>query len=328
MKRILIFGALLALIFALMLCSCKDNGDSNDTSGNNPPPPAELLYEVNQDHAIVIGALEETTEIVVPSTYKGKPVTKIAAGAFKSNDDIVSLVIEGGVTEIGAEAFKDCKNLATIELGNDLKKIGDSAFMNCKLITGVQIPQGLTYLGVKAFKGCLNLENINLPDGLKYVGEDFIFGCEKVKYDMYKNGDYEDKYLGNWLVEYANREARSISLKEGTVGILSYAFYQMSNLRTIVLPQGLKYVGSHAFFFCYNTTVVTLNSDLEYIGMYAFYRLQKVKAITIPQSVQTIGVNAFEKCVELTITCEASSAPEGFEAGWNGGREVIYAGQN
>ncbi len=290
--------------------------------------PTELIYKDYGDYVTVIGALEETTDLVIPSTYNGKPVKGIADGAFKSNEDIYSLIIKGGVVEIGAEAFKDCKNLQRLVLGNDVKKIGDSAFMNCSSIFEVQIPSGAEHIGVKAFKGCSVLEDINLPNGLKYIGEDFILDCPNIKYDMYKNGDFEDKYIDNWLVEYANRDARSISLKQGTVGILSYAFYQMTNLRVIDLPQGVTYVGSHAFFFCYNITVVNLNSDLEYIGMYAFYRLQKLKTITIPLSVKTIGMKAFEKCVALTITCEAQGAQDGWQNDWNGEREVIYAGQN
>lgn len=290
--------------------------------------PTDLIYEEHNDHVVVIGAMEQTTDLVIPSTYNGKPVTKIADGAFKSNEDIYTLIIEGGVAEIGKEAFKDCKNLQKVVFGDDLKKISDSAFMNCSGIYEAPIPNGLEYIGAKAFKGCSFLESINLPDGLRYLGEDFILDCPNVKYDMYTNGEVQDKYLGNWLIEYADREARSIVLKEGTVGIASYAFYQMTNLRTIHMPAGVKYIGSHAFFFCYNVTVVNLNSDLEYIGMYAFYRLQKLKTITIPLSVTTIGMKTFEKCVALTITCEAEKAPEGFGQDWNGGREVIYAGQN
>lgn len=288
---------------------------------------SSLIVEEYDDHVVLVGISEEEVDIVVPKTYNGKPITKIKESAFESNESILSLTITGNITTIGKNAFKGCKNLKKISLGPDMKVLEESCFMDCTSIYEIYLPEKLEYLGNKAFKGCKQLTDINLPDGLKYLGEDFILDCEYIVYDIYENEGYQDKYIDNWLIEYANREARSLVFKEGTVGIASYAFYQMANLRTIVIPQGVKYIGSHAFFFCYNVTVVTLNEDLEFIGMYAFYRLQKLSKITIPRSVTTIGMKAFEKCVALTITCEAEDTTN-FGLDWNGEREVIYVKQD
>ncbi len=292
--------------------------------------PTELAYEEHDDYVVVTGLAEETNDIIIPATYNSKPVTKIANGAFAKNDDIYSLTILGSVTEIGAEAFKGCENLQRVVIADKIKVIGDSAFMDCSGFYEIVIPNGAEYIGAKAFKGCTLLEDINLPDSVNYLGEDFILDCPSIKYDLFTNGEGQDLYIDNWLIKYGDTNARTAVFKEGTVGIASYAFYKMSNLRTINTTPGLKYIGSHAFFYCYNVKVLNFTSDVKYIGMYAFYNLRKLEAVTIPDSVETIGMKAFGACYSLTqITCEATEEKPGYGQEWHGGREVVFAnGEN
>ena len=291
--------------------------------------PTPLAYEEHDDYVVVTGLLEEANDIIIPATYNSKPVKKIAPGAFSGRDNIYSLIILGSVEEIGNDAFKGCTNLQRITLASTVKVIGDSAFMNCSSFYEIKIPNGVEYIGVKAFKGCTLLENINLPDSIEFLGEDFNFDCPNIKYELFTNGEGQDMYLNNWLIEYGDLNARTAVFKEGTVGIYSYAFYKMSNLRTVNIPSGVKYIGSHAFFSCYNIKVLTFARDVKYIGMYAFYNLRKMEKVTIPGTVEVIGMKAFADCFSLVITCEATQEKPGYANDWHGGREVIFAnGEN
>ena len=282
---------------------------------------SEVICEEYEDYAVLTGLATEENDIIIPEAYNGKPIKKIADGAFLGNDKIYSVALPNSLIEIGKEAFKGCKNLHKVTLGSSLEIIGDGAFFECSDVLELNIPQTLKYLGQKAFKGCTKLENINLPDGLKFLGEDFILDCPNLIYDYHN----ENKYTDNWLIEYTTRDVRLLDLKEGIVGIASYAVYNFSNLRTISLPDTVTFIGSHAFFFCYNVTKVELSNNLEYIGMYAFYRNIKLVSIVIPESVETIGTKAFDKCSKLIINCVTGAEKEGFESGWNGEREVIYS---
>jgi hypothetical protein len=107
MKKIiaLLSVALLSIAcLALTACGPKD-------PGNNPPPAAECKLELEQKrmgaeiYYVVIGIGEETsTDIVIPATYNGNPITAIAENAF-FGETLTSVVIGSNVTSIGSGAF-------------------------------------------------------------------------------------------------------------------------------------------------------------------------------------------------------------------------------
>jgi len=279
-----------------------------------------LSYEELDSYIVITGCGNEETELYIPSEYNGKPVKAIAKDAFKDNDKLTIAYLSDSIKTISKSAFEGCDNLKTVKMPSGLESLESKAFASCVSLTEINLPNGIKSIGQRAFKGCTLLTKINLPNSIDYLGEDFILDCPSVTFEEYENC----KYIDNWLIECTKKDIRLLTIRDGTVGIYSYAFYYFDNLRNITIPSTVKYIGSHAFFFCYNVTVINLSAGLEYIGMYAFYRCQKATSIVIPESVDTIGMKAFEYCVKLTINCEAEAEKEGFEPSWNGGREVIY----
>lgn len=69
-------------------------------------------------------------DIIIPSTYMGKPVTNI-----------------------GDKAFYDC-NLTSVEIPASVTSIGDYAFNSCGKLTSITIPDSVTSIGNNAFCGC------------------------------------------------------------------------------------------------------------------------------------------------------------------------------
>lgn len=55
-------------------------------------------------------------DVVIPDTYNGIPVTKIAENAFRGNKNITSATIGRNIDYIGKEAFLGCDNLSTVYL--------------------------------------------------------------------------------------------------------------------------------------------------------------------------------------------------------------------
>ena len=110
----------------------------------------------------------EPKEIIIPSSYRGKPVTSIGARAFEWFDlRHVKVTIPDSITVIGRSAFKDCSGISRISIGKSVTKIGDGAFENCKSLNSVNIPEALTYLGDNAFIECSNLQSeIIIPDAV------------------------------------------------------------------------------------------------------------------------------------------------------------------
>lgn len=56
----------------------------------------------------------DNIDLLIPSTYNGKTVTKIAAYTFAENDTIASVTIPESIVSIGDGAFEECANLKTI----------------------------------------------------------------------------------------------------------------------------------------------------------------------------------------------------------------------
>ena len=83
---------------------------------------------------------------------------------------------------------------------------------------------------------------------------------------------------------------KSISIPSSVKSIVTYAFYQCSELETVSFEE---------------------KSNLTTIGECSFQQCGKLKSISIPSSVKSIGNGAFVQCSELA---GSRSDPRGFAA--------------
>lgn len=128
----------------------------------------------------VVGKNTDKTDIVIKSSYKGKPVTSIGALAFDNCYNLMSVSIPNSVTSIGAFAFDDCYNLVSISIPNSVTTIGNSAFQGCSGLTSVTIPGSVTSIGYRAFYNCVGLTSITFEDGVTTIGEGSFQDCSKL----------------------------------------------------------------------------------------------------------------------------------------------------
>ena len=75
------------------------------------------------------------TDVVIPDTYEGLPVTSIGNGAFTQCTSLTNVVIPDSVTNIDRWAFSYCTNLESIVIPDSVTSIGDYAFFNCTSLT-------------------------------------------------------------------------------------------------------------------------------------------------------------------------------------------------
>ena len=102
------------------------------------------------------------------------------------------------------------------------------------------------------------------------------------------------------------------------------------NITEVTIPCEVTSIGDAAFLYCSSLETITFeeNSQLLSIGDNAFEGCNNLESITIPNNVTSIGVNAFYNCSSLTIFCEASSEPSGWDSYWNySNRPVYWAGE-
>ncbi len=206
----------------------------------------------------------------------------------------------------------------------------------------VVLPDGLRRIGTRAFSKLFSLTEINIPDSVRSVG---YAAFEATGFDEASHYTDGGLYIGNWLVKVENAARTSFTVREGTVGVAdgkdtalfptqaqkvsrlslpsslkyvgarSFARLKITELQ---LPAGLKTLGNGGFADCFYLTAVNLGecTQLESIGEGAFIQAA-ISEITIPESVVTVGELVFNhNTVDLTIHCEVSAQPDGWDEDW------------
>ncbi len=255
------------------------------------------------------------TDITVPSTYKGKPVTAIGNNAF-FNTDVTSIIIPDSVTSIGMYAFLSCYSLAEIYLGSNVSEIEESAFSFCSNLTNISVSaentryhsQGnclietqskalilwcknsvipddgsVTSINNYAFLAIVDLTGISIPYCVTFIGSYAIYLCvdlASIQVDA-RNPRYYG--IGNCLID---RESNTLIL----------------GCKNSVIPDdgSIKAIGENAFKNCRGLTTIIIPDGVTSISDFAFEECTGLSSIVIPDSGNSIGRNAFLGCFNLT----------------------------
>ena len=119
----------------------------------------------------------QDARIVVPATYNGAPVTKIAEGAFASNNSFYEIILPSSITEIGAKAFSYCKGLKTIKIPSGVKYLERETFVGCTALESVVLSGEIIQILERCFASCTSLKQINLPGTLLKIWEYAFYNC-------------------------------------------------------------------------------------------------------------------------------------------------------
>ena len=191
------------------------------------------------------------TNLVIPSEYKGLPVTSIGENAFNRCNNLINVEIPSTVTMIGKMAFYSCSSLQNVVLSEGLKSIGVEAFYECSSLNNCNIPSTVYSIGARAFSYCESLKSIEIPSGVITIQDSVFSAC--------------------WNL-------RSVIINEGVINISSNAFCSCINLMSIVLPSSIKCIEDNAFSSCdklvevYNLSSLNImkgSKENGYIGNYA-----------------------------------------------------------
>ena len=91
----------------------------------------------------------------------------------------------------------------------------------------------------------------------------------------------------------------SITLKEGTTGIASYAFSGCTSLASISIPNSVTTIREWAFSGCSSLTNINIPNSVTQIDWKTFYGCSSLTDINIPNTVTNIASSAFEGCSSL-----------------------------
>ena len=192
---------------------------------------AMFTWETSETEASVTGIADGVTEtdLVIPSTYNGLPVTTIKGTAFEE-ENLTSLVIPSSVTSIGQNAFKNSTGLTNIELPDSVTSLGTSAFYGSSIET-IKLSENLATIDKNTFYGS-KLRSITIPSSVTLINDSAFTEC----YDL-----------------------AEVNLSEGLITIRSYAFSNCTSLTSITIPSTVTTIGTQRSFQNSGLTSVTYN---------------------------------------------------------------------
>ncbi len=122
-------------------------------------------------HKYVGGGLTAT----VPTTLKGKKVTRLSNLLFNGNKDLTEITIPSGIKVYddggpgGNGIFRGCSALRKVNLPADMPLIPSYCFAGCTTLSSITLPANITEIGYAAFKGCTSLNNVTIPSKVEKI---------------------------------------------------------------------------------------------------------------------------------------------------------------
>ena len=216
-----------------------------DDGAWNPWASVELRYIATSDgmgYSVYSTYSDTDTEIIIPATYEGMPVTSVGHYSFQHDAKLSSITIPDSVTSIGNQAFMDCTGLTSVVIGNSVTSIGNHAFRDCTGLTSVVIPDSVTSIGYRAFSNCTSLTSVVIGNSVTSIGSETFDLCKSLS---------------------------SITIPDSVTSIGYRAFNFCSDLTTITIPDSVASIEGYAFSGCYkllkydfssHTSIPTLGS--------------------------------------------------------------------
>lgn len=157
-------SCLLAAVMLLGMCMFVPAAAAAETADG-------LVYEEANGEITITGYTGAGGEVVIPAEIDNKPVTQIAAQAFRVSKvpaalNITKITIPDSVTTMGNGVFFGCSNLQEVVFPENVSIPSTaSMFRDCTALQSITVPKNVTALNMYMFQNCESLETISFPEG-------------------------------------------------------------------------------------------------------------------------------------------------------------------
>ena len=234
-----------------------------------------------------------SSDVVIPATYRGLPVTEIGEEAFRRELYIESIEIPSSIHKFYEDAFGEdgalltvkfngtisewcsiefepessplerCENLyinnelvTELVIPDTVTEIKEDVFASYKKLTRVVISNSVTSIGDGAFSACDSLISVEIGDSVTSIGERAFDYCDSLtNITVSTNNDTYQSIDGN------------LYTKDGTV-LIQYAIGKSDTSFTI--PHSVTSIGRSAFSGCSSLTSVAFSDTTTWYKVYSY----------------------------------------------------------
>ena len=350
MKKIMSIALVLMLMLPLIPQGIISLPTSAATYG-------DLTYTISNGKVTITDCKTEVTEVVIPSTIEGYPVTSIGDVAFYNCTLLESIIIPNSITSIAEHAFHQCENLMSITLPDGITSIERYTFIHCESLERITIPDSVTSIGDSAFSSCYSLTSITIPDSVTSIGNSAFSSCASLTSIAIPDSVTS---IGNGTFAWCSN-LTSIEMPSVT-NIGNEAFMSCKKLANITIPNSVTNIGNGVFSYCdsltsisisngnpfyhtdgnclietetktliqgFDDSVIPADGSVTNIEDYAFKGCADLSSVDIPDGVTRIGASAFSNCFSLTrisISCSVTSIKKDAFSGCYRLKTVYYLG--
>ena len=306
------------------------SGWSESFSGVTVRVAVPFTYSTDADNKVTItGCLNSCpSDVVIPSSIEGHPVTAIGDAAFQGKG-LTSVTFPDSLVSIGNWAFEN-NSLTSVTLPASLTTLSAGAFY-INSLTSVTVPSSVTTIedytfaknsltsvtfegnapseGNNVFENNPGLTGITVTYGTTGWGSTYygktVLIASPFTYET--DGDNNASITG-CLNSCPSDVVIPSSIEGHPVTAIGDAAFQGKGLTSVTFPDSLVSIGNWAFENN-SLTSVTLPASLTTLSAGAFY-INSLTSVTVPSSVTTIEDYTFAKNSLTSVTFEGN-APSG-----------------
>ena len=311
-------------------------------AGNDDPIEQTPSNDVTYEEAVRCFDIEKLTDgtysivnyntscgsdVGVPSSVDGNPVTIIGENAFRSKG-LTSVTLYYGITELKNGAFQGNSNLKTVKMSSTTKIIGPHAFYGCS-IEELDLPDGVESIGDWGFANN-RIRYVSFPKTLKSIGSYAFYGNLLEEIELKSNASISGAAFSNNRMPEASALIYRYDASAGKTDY-SYIIGYAGQSKDVIIPDSVNGVrpltiGSSAFANC-GLTSIQMPDSITTIKGSAFYA-NKLTSVKLPANLKTIEGAAFRENFLKDIEWPASLTSIGNSAFiyncFPSGKDIIY----